>query len=221
MSYLRRMNSIRSKRYNAALMLQRRWRKRRWSRGPGRGYRPGMSRFGRMSQPELKHKLLTGRGVIAAQDTLDPVVFPSITQGITETERLGNRINAKFLNIKLVLTQARQPDISLPQSPAVLRWVLWQAKDPTSNVQQTLTGLTLSSFINTKTTKVLKTGYLTLGASGVAKVKSINHKCYNKVIDFKEDSDVSANTTQRYYLTIYSSQAVNYEYQSKFYFADL
>ena len=221
-SYLRRMNSIRSKRYNAALLLQNRWRRRRWarSRGPGRGYPLGRSRFGRMSQPELKSKVLTGRGEIAAQDTLQAVVFPSITQGITETERLGNRINAKFLNIKLILKQSRPPDADLPQDGAVMRWVLWKNKDPTSNAGGTLTGLSLTSFINTKTTHIVKTGYITLSAAGTAKVKSINTKLYNKVIDFKEDSDVSANTTDRYYLAVYSSLPVYYEFQSKFYFAD-
>lgn len=201
----------------AARKLQRRWRK---TRGPGRGYRPGMSRFGRLSQPELKSKVLAGRGAIGANTTLDAVVFPSITQGITETQRLGNRVNGKFLNIKLMLTQSRQPDISLPQDPAVVRWVLWKNKDPTSNAAGAFTNLNLTSFINTKTTKIVKTGYITLGNAGVSKVKSINTNLRNGVIDFKEDSDVSANTTQRYYLAVYSSQSIDYEFQSKLYFAD-
>jgi len=190
------------------------------TRGPGRGYKAGYSRFGRISQPELKSKVLGDRGTIPAQGTLDAVIFPSITQGITETERLGNRINAKFLNIKLILKQARQPDINLPTDAAVIRWVLWKNKDPTSNAGGTLSGLTLTSFLNTKQIQIVKTGYMTLSPSGTARVKSINTKCYNKVIDFKEDSDVSANTTQRYYLAVYSSLGVTYEFQSKFYFAD-
>lgn len=208
----RRSKRALAKRINA----HKRWR----SRGPTRGYRGGWSRFGRMSQPELKSKVLGDRGSIAAQGTLDAVIFPSITQGITETQRLGNRINAKFLNIKLILKQARQPDVNLPIDAAVLRWVLWKNKDPVSNAGGTLSGLTLTSFLNTKQIHIVKTGYITLSPSGTARVKPININCRNAVVDFKEDSDVSANTTQRYYLAVYSSLGVSYEFQSKFYFAD-
>lgn len=190
------------------------------TRGTGRGYRPGFSRFGRVSAPELKSKTLTGRSVIGAQDIEDLVVWPSITQGIGQENRVGNRINSKFLNIKLFLTQTRSPDISLPQDPGFVRWVLWQNKDPTSNAAATIANLSLTSFLNTKTIRIAKTGYVAMNNSAAGKMVKINHNCRNKVVDFKEDSDVSANTAQRYYLTLYSTQQVSYQYQSKFYFAD-
>lgn len=200
----------------AARRIQRKWR----TRGTGRGYRPGYSRFGRVSAPEIKSKVLARDGTMAAQSITDLVIFPSITQGINESQRLGNRINAKYLNVKLMLSKDRDAEINLPASPAVIRWVLWQNKDPTSNAAATITGLSLTSFLNTKTIRVLKTGYTTLANYGQAKVLKINTNLRNQVVDFKEDSDVSANTTQRVYLTLYTSNLVQYEYQSKFYFAD-
>ena len=61
---------------------------------------------------------------------------------------------------------------------------------------------------------------MTLNAYGQAKMLKINHNLKNMTIDFLEDSDVSANTSQRVFLTVYSTEQVGYEYQSKFYFAD-
>lgn len=182
--------------------------------------RPAYGRFGRISAPELKNRTLSGRGFINSNSVLDAVVFPSVTQGISENERIGNRINGRFLNIKLCMYQMLESDAGVARPPTTCRWVLWQNKDPTSNAAGSLSGLTLTSFINTKVTRIIKHGYITLGASGVTKVKSINNNLRNLVINFKEDSDVSANTTQRYYLSIYSNEGAHYEFQSKFYFSD-
>ncbi len=198
----------------------RRRRNYRRTRGPGRGYRPGVSRFGRISQPELKSKVVQLRGTIAAQAVEDMDIFPTISQGIGEDARIGNRVNAKFLNVKLVLTSRRQPDVSLPQSPPVLRWVMWRNKDPVTASNPTIAGLNLTAFLNTKQISIIRTGYITLSAAGTAKVKSLNLKMRNQVMDFKDQTDSSAATTQRVYLTVYSSQLVDYELQSKFYFAD-
>lgn len=195
--------------------------KGRWrTRGTGRGYRVGYNRFGRVSAPELKSKVLERTGTMTANSITDLVIFPAITQGIKETERLGNRINAKFLNVKLILKQKRPDELSLPADPAVLRYVMWQNKDPASNAASTLSGLTLTAFLNTKTIRILKTGYVTLSAAGTARVLQLRHNCRNKTIAYKEDSDTSANTSERYYLAVFSSNVVNFEYQSKFYFAD-
>lgn len=195
--------------------------KGRWrTRGTGRGYRVGYNRFGRVSAPELKSKILERDGTMAANTITDLTIFPSITQGVKETERLGNRVNAKFLNVKVILQQKRPDEINLPQEPAVIRYVMWQNKDPTSNAAGTLTGLTLTAFLNTKTIRVLKTGYINLSPSGTARVLKLNHNCRNKTINFKEDTDVSANTSERYYLSLYTSNLVSYDYASKFYWAD-
>ena len=198
----------------------RRRRNYKRTRGPGRGYRPGVSKFGRIAQPEIKHVLLTGRDSVAANSLSDLTIFPTVEQGIGENQRIGNRIASKFLSFRMVCSQARQPDAALPQSPAVLRYVFWKNKDPTSNANSTLSGLTLISFINTKTVQILKTGYITLSSAGTAKVFKINHKCYNKVINFKEDSDITANTSERMYFTFFSSEPMTYQFMSKFYFSD-
>lgn len=190
------------------------------TRGPGRGYRPGLSRFGRISQPELKSVVLARSGDAAAASTTDLTIFPTIDQGINEDQRIGNRINGKFLNLKLMLSKDRDPEINLPATPCIIRWVMWQNKDPTSNANGTIAGLSLTSFLNTKTIRVLKTGYCTLANYGQAKVLKINTNLKNQVMDFKEDADMTVNTTQRVYFTMYSSNQLYWEYQSKFYFAD-
>ena len=190
------------------------------TRGTGRGYRPGFNRFGRVSAPELKAKVLARDSTIGAQQIEDIIVFPSIVQGINQDQRIGNRINAKFLNVRAFFTRRRDPDADLPQEPAIIRYVLWMNKDPTSNAAGTIANLSLTSFLNTKTIKVLKHGYLTLANYGQAKVLKINCNMRNKTIDFLEDTDVSANTSQRIFMTVYTTEQVGYEYQSKFYFAD-
>ncbi len=51
------------------------------TRGPGRGYRTGYNRFGRVSNPELKSKVLFRDGVTAGQTVQEIVCWPAITQG--------------------------------------------------------------------------------------------------------------------------------------------
>jgi len=203
---------------NMARKIQRKWR----SRGTGRGYRPGFNRFGRISGPELKSKVLTREGVTAPEVVQQLVVFPSVVQGIQDDQRIGNRINGKFLNIKLLLMSQRPPDNTLPLNPPVIRYVMWQTKDSTATAgnSTSMNNLTLVSFLNTKEVRVLKTGYITLSGAGTAKVKSLNHKMYNQTIDFIANSDATANTSQYIYLTLYSNQIFNWKHQSKFYFAD-
>ena len=140
------------RRFRAAMArkIQRKWR----SRGTGRGYRVGYNRFGRISGPELKSKVLFRDGVTAGGDVQEIVCWPSIVQGFQDDERIGNRINAKFLNIKLLLMSQRPQDSTLPLNPPVIRYVLWQSKDPTtvaSGVPAQMSGLTLTNFLNTNT----------------------------------------------------------------------
>ncbi len=214
-------------RHSAARRIQRAYRKRRRynTRGPGRGYRVGYNRFGRVSNPELKAKVLSRDGVTGAETVQEIVCWPSIVQGLQDDERIGNRINAKFLNIKLLLWSQRLNDTppTAPINAPVIRYVLWQSKDPTTvalGVSAQMSTLTLVNFLNTKQVKVLKTGYITLSAAGTAKVKSLNHNMHNKTIDFIANTDVTANTAQNVYLHLYSNQVFNWQHQSKFYFAD-
>ena len=203
----------------AARTIQRRWR----TRGTGRGYRVGYNRFGRVSNPELKHKVLTRDGTTSPATVQEIICWPSIVQGMQDDQRIGNRINAKFLNIKLLLMSQRPVDASLPLLPPVIRYVLWQSKDPTtvaSGVAAQMSSLTLVNHLNTKQVKVLKTGYLTLSGAGTAKVKSLNYNFRNKTIDFIANTDVTANTPQAVYLHLYSNQIFSWQHQSKFYFAD-
>lgn len=208
--------------YKKKYRPRRRGARRYNTRGPGRGYRVGYNRFGRVSNPELKSKVLTRDGTTAAATVQQLVVWPSIVQGIQDDQRIGNRIAGKFLNIKLILWSQRPADNTLPIIPPVIRYVLWTTKDSTTiaGSATNMDNLTLSNFLNTKSTRLLKHGYITLSASGAAKVKHINHKLYNKTIDYVANTDVTANTSQHIYLTLYSNQLFSWEHQSKFYFAD-
>ena len=209
----------RNRRRYAARLIQRKWR----TRGTGRGYRTGYNRFGRISGPELKSKTLTRDGATAANTVQEIVCWPSIVQGFQDDQRIGNRINAKFLNIKLLLMSRRPADATLPLNPPVIRYVLWQSKDPTTpaaGVPAQMSTLTLVNFLNTKQCKILKTGYITLSGAGTARVKSLNLNMRNKTIDFIANTDVTANTPQAVYLHLYSNQVFDWQHQSKFYFAD-
>lgn len=214
--------SYSARRSHAARRIQRKFRSRFRTRGTGRGYRPGYNRFGRISGPELKSKVLTRDGVTAPLTVQQLIVWPAIVQGFQDDQRIGNRINGKFLNIKLLLWSQRPNDASLPLLAPVVRYVLWQTKDSTTiaGSSTAMNNLTLVNFLNTKECRVLKTGYITLSAAGTARVKSIRYNMRNRTIDYIANTDVTANTSQHVYLTLFSNQLFNWEHQSKFYFAD-
>jgi len=195
--------------------------KRRFNtRGPGRGYKAGYNRFGRIANPELKHKTLTRAGAMAPDSVQEMTVWPAIEQGIQDDQRIGNRIAGKFLNVRLVF-QSRRPDAAtLPQNCPVIRYVLWMNKDPTSNAAGTLPDLDLVEFLNTKQIRILKHGFITLSLAGTAKVLTLNNNLHNRTIDFIANTDLTANTSQRIYLSVYSTQVVDWQLQSRFYFAD-
>ncbi len=218
MVFGRRTLARRSRKHYAARTLQRRWR----TRGTGRGYRPGYNRFGRISGPELKSKVLTRDGVTAPATVQQLIVWPAIVQGFQDDQRIGNRINGKFLNIKLLLMSQRPGDATLPLNPPVIRYVLWQTKDAVgiAGSSTAMNNLTLVNFLNTKQCRILKTGYCTLSGAGTAKVKSLNYNLRNRTIDYIANTDTTANTSQHVYLTLYSNQIFNWQHQSKFYFAD-
>lgn len=197
--------------------------KGKWrTRGPGRGYKVGYNRFGRVGQPELKNKTLSRDGTTAAATVQQLVVFPSIVQGFQDDQRIGNRINGKFLNIKLILWSQRPADATLPIIPPVIRYVLWQTKDSTSTTgtATNMNNLTLVNFLNTKSTRILKTGYITLSASGTAKIKALNTNLRNRTMDYIANTDSTVNTSQHIYLTVFSNQLFSWEHQSKFYYSD-
>lgn len=203
----------------AARRIQRRWR----SRGTGRGYRVGYNRFGRISGPELKHQVLARDATLTAGTPTVIQLPPTlITQGVQETQRIGNRINAKFLNTKVLFTSREsQPAQGNFQAGNIVRYVMWQCKDPAGAIPPTWSDpLTLTSFINTKRFKVLKTGYVSFPALGSSKVLRLNHKFRNQVMSFAENTDSSIDTDKRVYLTLACKRDIDYEWQSKFYFAD-
>jgi len=198
-------------------------RNRRYNtRGPGRGYRGIYNRFGRIGGPELKSKTLSRDGVTAAATVQQLIVFPSVVQGYQDDQRIGNRTVGKFLNVKLLLWSQRPADATLPINPPVIRYVMWQTKDSTTiaGASTAMNNLTLVNFLNTKQCRILKTGYLTLSSAGTAKVKSLNYNFRNKTINYIANADVTANTSQHIYLTLYSNQLFTWEHQSKFYWSD-
>lgn len=201
---------------------RRRYGRRYNTRGPGRGFRTGYNRFGRIANPELKSKVLVRDGSTLATVVQQLVVFPSIVQGFQDDQRIGNRINGKFLNIKLILWSTRVGDGSLPIIPPVIRYVLWQTKDSTSTTgtATNMNNLTLSNFLNTKQSKILKTGYVSLSGAGTAKIKGIYHNFRNQTINYIANTDGTANTGEYVYLTLYSNQSFTWEHQSKFYYSD-
>lgn len=202
---------------------RRRYRRRYATRGPARGYRPGFNRFGRIASLEIKSKTLTRTGVTAANTVQEIVCFPSVEQGTQNDQRVGCRLAAKWLSIKLLLMSQRPDNATLPINPPVIRYVAWQSKDPTSvvsGVPSQMDDLTLVNFLNTRQIRILKHGYITLSSVGTAKVKSLNIKFHNKVINFIANSDVTANTTDYVFLHLYSNQVFNWQHQSKFYFSD-
>lgn len=218
--------SARRARAAAARRIQRKFRARRMysnTRGTGRGYRPGYSRFGRVSAPELKHQVLARESTIVegAPSTvnLPPTI---IAQGVGETNRIGNRINAKFLNTKVLFTSRQsEPAQGNYQQGNIVRYVLWSCKDPAGAIPPTWADpLTLTSFINTKRFRIHKTGYVSFPALGGSKVLRLNYKCRNMVMSFADNTDGSVDTTKRYYLTMACKRDIDFEIQSKFYFAD-
>ncbi len=192
------------------------------TRGPARGYRTGFNRFGRIASPELKNKTLNREGTTAASTVQQLVVFPSIVQGFQDDQRIGNRINGKFLNIKLILWSQRPSDATLPIIPPVIRYVLWQTKDPTSTTgtATNMNNFTLVNFLHTKSTRILKTGYVTLSAAGTATIKALNTNLRNRTIDYIANTDTTANAAQHIYLTVFSNQIFSWQHQSKFYYSD-
>ena len=207
--YYRRSRRSRSARYN--------------TRGPGRGYRVGYNRFGRVSNPELKHQVLARDATLQAGTPTVIQLPPTIlAQGVGETQRIGNRINAKFLNTKVLFTSREsQPAQGNFQAGNIVRYVMWQCKDPAGAIPPTWADpLTLTSFINTKRFRVLKTGYVSFPALGASKVLRLNHKFKNQVMSFADNGDTSVDTDKRVYLTLACKRDIDYEWQSKFYFAD-
>lgn len=198
--------------------------KGRWrTRGTGRGYRVGYNRFGRVSAPELKHQVL-GRDatIVNTAPTTIPLPPTVIAQGVGETQRIGNRINAKFLNTKVLLTSRKsEPAQGDFQQGNIVRYVLWQCKDPAGAIPPVWPDpLTLTSFINTKRFRIVKTGYMTFSSLGGSRVLRLNHNFRNRVMSFADNGDSSIDTSQRVYLTMACKRDIDYEIQSKFYFAD-
>ena len=194
------------------------------SRGPGRGYRPGVSRFGRIAQPEMKSQVEAYRLQLPeGQEYVTQIPPDNIEQGVQQDQRLGNRIAGKFLTLKMLLsmTQAGAPGA---QTGNIMRWVLWSNKDPVGAAAPSLgPGFTLTSFINTKDVKIHRTGYMTFPSLGATRYKCINLKLKNRVFDFTDNQDDNVNTPQRYYISMWkpnNGTALQLEMQSKFYFSD-
>lgn len=214
MAYTKR-RTYRKKRSTATIRFRGRMPRRRSAYG----------RFGRIPRPEMKHVVDIYRGQLLPDIPqvwlLPPLAIP---QGHGEGQRVGNRIASKFLNTKVCLFNKdynmQQGAGIASQTSACIRYVLWKSKDPNGVIPPVWADpLTLTSFINTKRVYVLRHGYIGFHL-GQSKVKSINVKCNNRRMNFIDDADQDVNTTERYYITIFSSDTVDFEYQSKFYYTD-
>lgn len=196
----------------------------RTRRSNRRVYRAGYSRFGKISTPELKHNLLQRSGTLT-EDTPLVINLPpvSISQGVGEAYRIGNRINGKFLNTRLCLkSRMSESAVGAFQRGTMLRYAIWQGKDPAGAIPPVWQDpMTLVSFLNTKRFRIIKTGYITFSALGGTKVVTWNIKLGNRTMEFSADGDSSVNTKSRYYLTLFSTRDIDFDIMSKFYFSDL
>lgn len=195
-----------------------------------RTYQGGYSKFGKISQPELKQyesrvNRLTFTPLVSQGTFFLPPAGVQIEQGVNEDQRVGNRINAKFLTVKSVLKGINEPGAGARSQ--FVRWVIWQPKGniglpPTEALANAYIGQqSLTSYINTKTVRILKHGMVNLGANGSGKMLVENFKLNNRMMNFSQDLDNFVDTKSWMYITFISdSEVVSVENQNKFYFAD-
>ncbi len=189
-------------------------------------YRGGYSRFGKMSQPELKNvssreSLAFSPGNSQFTWTMPPGQL-AIPQGTGINNRVGNRINGKYLTCKLVIKGLDNTAIA-PSRGIMMRYVLWAAKEELggSTPDGYIGAQTLTSFLNTREVRVLKHGMVPFQNISQSKFITIRQRYNNKVFNFTDNAATSVLVKQNVYLTLISdSQTITVDNESRFWFAD-
>lgn len=178
-------------------------------------YPRNRSQFGKPARPELKHKVTQATNMAIGDTPLTMAVGPhSIAQGLDSVAmRLGNRISCKFCNFKFLFTRNNA-------TGAVVRYVIWKQKNPTSNTAPLL-NLSPISLINTQSVHIIKQGYVKLNKYE-ATMKSINVRLNNDICDFKDATENNPVTTARWWLSLVNTDnaTVTFNMMNKLYYAD-
>lgn len=189
-------------------------------------WKGGYSRFGKISQPELKSVTTRENFTFAPGATQDTWVLPpgtqNIPQGTTSNSRIGNRINGKFLTCKLVIKGLDNASLG-PSRGQMMRYIVWEAKSDLGAVTpNTYIGpQSLTSFLNTKEIRVVKHGMVALPNISACCYIPLHLNMRNKVYNFESNATNVVNSHQRQYITIISdSEAISVDNQSRFWFAD-
>ncbi len=186
----------------------------------------GYSKFGKISQPELKsvstrENLTFAPGLTQETWTLPPGV-ENIPQGTNSTSRIGNRINGKFLTCKLVVKGLDNSTLG-PSRGQMMRYIVWEAKSDLAGATPNayMGAQSLTSFLNTKEVRVIKHGMVALSNISQAKYIALHLNMKNKVYNFEGNTVTTVNSHQRQYITLISdSEAISVQNQSRFWFAD-
>lgn len=190
-------------------------RRKYYNRKRKGAYPRSRHQFGKPARPELKHKVTNATNMAIGDTPITMAVGPhNIAQGLDSVgERVGNRISCKFCNFKMLFTRNNA-------TGAVVRYVIWKQKNPTSNTAPLL-NLTPISLINTQSVHIIRQGYVKLNKYA-ATLKSISVKLFNDVCDFKEAGSDDPVTAQRWWLTLVNTDnaTVTFNMMNKLYYAD-
>lgn len=189
-------------------------------------YNGGYSKFGKMSQPELKSVTTRENLTFSPGNNQETWVLPpgvqNISQGTNSTSRIGNRINGKFLTCKLVVKGLDNATLG-PSRGQMMRYIVWEAKSDLAGATPNayIGAQSLTSFLNTREIRVVKHGMVALSNISQAKYIPLHINMKNKVFNFDQNTTLTVNSHQRQYITLISdSETISVDNQSRFWFAD-
>lgn len=126
-----------------------------------------------------------------------------VDQGLGDDQRVGNRISAKYLQVKMLLENTNDAKAMM------LRYCIWSPKSTTQDLS--MTGL---SSINRKLFKIIRTGYISVNHDS-ARVKTLNIPMYNKVIEYpSNDVDTPVNQDRLYITLVCVTTGMTLRYSS-------
>ncbi len=189
-------------------------------------YQGGYSRFGKISQPELKSVTTRENLTFSPGNTQETWTLPpgvqNIPQGTNSTSRIGNCINGKFLTCKLVVKGLDNSSTG-PTRGQMMRYIVWEAKSDLAGATPNayIGTQNLTSFLNTREIRVVKHGMVALSNISACRYIALHLNMKNKVYNFEGNTTNVVNSHQRQYITLISdSEAISVDNQSRFWFAD-